>query len=275
RAQDQLIAAEAERDRLRDALHEAERNRDAYLAQTRALSRALEAHDGTASILEQGLGGARARVADAIRVTAGFEAAVTAALGSLADAVLVNRAEDGLDVLVGAHNAELGRVDVVVAEYAQPAFDWPTAAPLTPLADVVDGPSGVLALLRSVAVVEDVAAARAALKVLPDSAGPVTLVTRAGDVVSASRLQGGSGRGRGRIELRAERDAAESEHAAAERLADDTRAALDVARANVAAAKEAASEALAALRAFDAELASRTETLNRARATAEAAIAEV
>ena len=273
-AQEALLAAEAERDRLRDALHEHERNRDAYQAQTRALGRALESHDGTSSILEQRIGGAKGRVADAITVNAGYEAAVTAALGSLADAVLVDSAENGIDVLSGAHRAELGRVDVVIASYSQPAFDWPKSAGVTPLSEVVSGPDGVLALLRTVAVVEDLAAAQSALKALKSS-GPVTLVTRDGDVLSASRLQGGSGRGRGRIELRAERDAAQAELEAAESAAEQTRLALDTARNAVATAKDAATQALATLRAFDAELAGRTETLNRARATAEAAAAEV
>ena len=272
RAQETLVAAEAERDRLRESLHELERNRDAFHAQTRALSRALEAHDGTASVLEQGLGGASGRVADAISVTAGYEAAVTAALGSLADAVLVERAEQGVDVLAGAHSAELGRVDVVIASYQQPAFDWPAVDGVTPLADVVRGPSGVLALLRTVAVVDSLDVARRALAKLD---GPVTLVTRDGDVLSASRLQGGSGRGRGRLELRAERDAAQAELEAAESGAEHTRVALEAARAAVTQAKEASTTALATLRAFDAELASRTETVNRARATAEAALAEV
>lgn len=269
-AQEQVLAAEAERDRLREALHEFERNRDAYQAQTRALSRALEAHDGTATVLEQGLGGARTRVADAITVQPGFEAAVTAALGSLADAVLVDSADAGIDVISGAHRGEFGRVDVVIAGYQQPAFDWPAVAGITPLSEVVTGPSGVLALVRTVAVVDSLDAARSAL-----SAGPITLVTRDGDVLSASRLQGGSGRGRGRIELRAERDAAQSELEAAESGADRTREALEAARTAVATAKEAATSALATLRAFDSELASRTETLNRARATAEAAVAEI
>ena len=274
-AQEALVTAEAERDRLRDALHEFERNRDAYQAQTRALSRALESNDGTTSILELGTGGAKFRVADAIKVQSGFEAAVTAALGSLADAVLVKSAEQGVDVLAQAHDSELGRVDVVISDYEQPAFTWPSVAGLTALTDVVTGPTGVLALLRTVAVVDSLADARTALPKLAKLDQPVTLVTRDGDVLSASRLQGGSGRGRGRIELVAERDAALAELETAEQGAETTRAALDAARTAVATAKEHATQALATLRAFDAELANRTETLNRARAHAEAAHAEV
>ncbi|HLP23048.1 MAG TPA: chromosome segregation protein SMC [Microbacteriaceae bacterium] len=269
-----LLDAETERDRLRDALHELERLRDSLQAQTRALSRALESNDGTSSILEHGIGGAKFRVSDAVRVSKGFEAAVTAALGSLADAVLVDSADRGLDVLDGAHGSELGRVDVVVADYEQPPFTWPSIAGLTPLSDVIEAPTGVLALLRTVAVVDSLAAARGALSALRD-AGPITLVTRDGDVVSASRLQGGSGRGRGRIELRAERDAAQSELEQVERDAETTRAGLESARNRVAEAKERSTAALAALRAVDTELAAHTETLNRARATVEATAAEV
>ncbi|MGV1035137.1 MAG: chromosome segregation protein SMC [Microbacteriaceae bacterium] len=274
-AGERLTAAELERDRLREALHDFERKRDALHAQVRALSRGLEAADGTTSILEERVGGAQARVADVIAVSAGFEAAVTAALGALADAVIVESADRGVDVLKRAHDGELGRVDVVIADYVQPALAWPKLAGLTPLAEIVSGPVGVLALLRSVAVVDSLADARAALPKLGALDVPVTLVTRDGDVLSASRLQGGSGRGRGRLELRAERDAAQAELEAAERGAEGAREGLDAARAAASQAKDAAAAALAALRSFDAELAARTETLNRARAHAEAAAAEV
>lgn len=141
-ATEALATAETERDRLRDELHELERNRDAYQAQTRALSRALESNDGTTSILERGTGGAKFRVADAIKVNAGFEAAVTAALGSLADAVLVSSAEQGIDVLAQAHDDELGRVDVVIPVSAAVGG----AALLIALA--VGVPLGALAALR-------------------------------------------------------------------------------------------------------------------------------
>ncbi len=274
-AQAALSAAEAERDRQRDALHEFERSRDALAAQTRALSRAMEAADATSSILEQRIGGATDRVADAISVAAGCEAAITAALGSLADAVLVSSADRGVEVLAQAHRSELGRVDVVIAEYSQPSLDWPSLDGLIAADQVVTAPSGVLALLRSVAIADSLDAARAALPQLVRLPVPITVVTRDGDVLSAWRLQGGSGRSRGRLELRAERDAAEAELAAAETGAEQARTALEQARAAVADAKQQSTDALAALRSFDSELASRAETLNRARAHAEAALAEV
>ena len=270
-----LVAAEAERDALRDTLHEAERKRDALRAQTHALTRALTQNDGTNVILERNIGGASTRVADSLQVTSGFEAAVSAALGSLADALLVSSAEDGVSVLQHAHDEAIGRVDVVVSDYRAGGLDWPALSGVTPARDVVTAPNGVLALLDAVGIVDDVSAARAALPKLDSLGVAVTLVTKSGDVISRSRLQGGSGRRQGRIELRAELETAETELAAIETLVEATRTKLDAARATVAAAKDASSAALAALRSFDAELAGRTEKLNRARAHAEAAAAEV
>ncbi len=275
-ADERVAAIQGRLDGERDALHGLERERDALAARVSALSQAIDSGDGASGLL--GSSGVRGLVADHVQVTPGFEAAVAAALGSLAEAVLVDDADAGFAALDRARAAEAGRVEVVLAELGGPAPAGPAAVPgLTAAASVVTAPAGVLALLTRTLIADDLGAARAAwpaIEQLGEAAGSVTVVTREGDVLTRSVLRGGSGAGRSRLELAAERDAA------AERLADvatgieRARFALDGSRAELTEAKAAATAALAAVRDHDAQRAARSEQLSRARAQAEAAEAE-
>lgn len=262
----------------RDALHALERERDALAARVSALSQAIDSGDGASGLM--GSAGVRGLVADHLQVKSGFEAAIAAALGSLAEAVLVDDLDAGLAALDRAREAEAGRVEVVLAELrGAPAegLGLRSTGGLTPAVDVVTAPPGVADLLARTLIADDLAAARAAwpaierLGAVTDS---VSIVTRDGDVLTRSVLRGGSGAGRSRLELAAERDAA------ADRLAEVTtgieraRFALDTSRTALADAKRAATEALAAVRDQDAQRAARSEQVSRARAQAEAAEAE-
>lgn len=273
-AGERVAGLEAKRDDERARLHEAERRRDALSAQIRALSRALETQDGSTRILNDKVGGARGRVADEIAVSAGFEGAIAAALGPLADAVVVAGVDEGLQVLEQARLAEAGQVNVVVAKYQRPAVKWPEIPGLTPARRVVTGPDGVVSLLSTVGIVDTLETARAVVRALPGDFEP-TLVTLSGDVVSQHQLRGGSGRPPGRIELRAELEAAELDLSRA--LAEAAAAADGLARANEelghALADQAA--ALSALRSFDAQSARHAERLSRVRGAAEAAASEI
>lgn len=282
RAADERVAAiQGRLDGERDALHGLERERDALAARVSALSQAIDSGDGASGLL--GSTGVRGLVADHVQVTPGFEAAVAAALGSLAEAVLVDDADAGFAALDRARAAEAGRVEVVLAELggaapgAAPSGDAAAVPGLTAAATVVTAPTGVLALLTRTLIADDLDAARAAwpaVEKLGDASASVTVVTRDGDVLTRSVLRGGSGAGRSRLELAAERDAA------AERLADvatgieRARFALDSSRSELGEAKAAATAALAAVRDHDAQRAARSEQLSRARAQAEAAEAE-
>lgn len=262
----------------RDALHALERERDALAARVSALSQAIDSGDGASGLI--GSAGVRGLVADHLQVKPGFEAAIAAALGSLAEAVLVDDLDAGLAALERARDADAGRVEVVLAELrtaSAPTSGLRSTGGLTPAIDVVTAPPGVADLLSRTLIADDLAAARAAWPAI-ERLGAVTdavnVVTREGDVLTRSVLRGGSGAGRSRLELAAERDAA------AERLADVStgieraRFTLDESRTALADARRVATEALAAVRDQDAQRAARSEQVSRARAQAEAAEAE-
>ncbi|MGW9629168.1 chromosome segregation protein SMC [Agromyces sp. NPDC055520] len=273
-AQAAVFEAEAEIERIREALHEREREHGALGARTQALSLALDQKDGSAALAKAGVSGVRGLLAEALQVEPGYEAAIAAALGSLSDAVLVDDRAAAFRALEHAERGELGRVALALADAgAEPARAAPIDG-LTAASDIVTAPAGVLGLLAEVLIADDLAAARAVEPALAARAEPATVITRDGTVVGRYVLRGGSGRKQSRIELIAERDRA------AARL-DEVRAEIERARFELAEqrqiveqSKDQSKRALAALREFDAQLAQRTERLNRARVQAEAADAD-
>ena len=264
----------------RDALHALERERDALAARVSALSLAVDSGDGATVLL--GSAGIRGLVSDHLRVRSGFEAAIAAALGTLAEAALADNIDAGLTALERAHTAAAGRVDVVLAEVGGgPAVALLAVEGLTLATDVITAPPGVMALLARTFIADDLSTARSAWPALEQlaasetlSADSVSIVTRLGDVLTRSVLRGGSGAGRSRLELTAERDAASATLTDVSTGIERARGALDETRVALASAKQAATDSLAAVRDQDAQRAARSEQVSRARAQAEAAEAE-
>ncbi|MFT4219503.1 MAG: AAA family ATPase, partial [Microbacterium sp.] len=276
RAQREAADAEASVSALRERLHAAEREADALTAQAAALSRALDVRGGAADLVAVGAPGVRGIVGDAVQVKPGFEAAIAAVLGPLAEGVLVDTFDDARLAAAAARDAEVGVVDFAIAQAAAARAPLPHAPGVVAARDVVTAPDGVLGVLSFVAVADDLDAALAAMPALAavEPGGPVTIVTRAGEVVTEHTLRAGSGSSRSRLELSAERDAALERLSEIRVVADSLRAALGDATEGLDAARARTTSALDTLRAHDAALAARAEQLNRATVRHEAAVAE-
>jgi chromosome segregation protein len=278
RAQAQVFEAEGEIERLRDDLHTLERERDALAARTSALSSALDQKDGSSALVAARLPGIRGLVAEHVQITPGFEAAIAAALGTLADAVLAESRDEAIDALGRAQSEEMGRVELLLADpsgdAAAQALDGLPAGAVA-ATSVVTAPPGVLSVLADVIIADDLEVARATWTALAERERPTsTVITRAGDVLSRYVLRGGSGAKRSRLELVADRDAAADRHGEVISLIDRAKFALAEQRGILQSAKEQSARALASLREFDAHLAAQTETLNRLRVQLEASGAE-
>ena len=276
-AQAEVTSAESEIERLREELHTHERERDALAGRASALSLALDQKDGSTALVAAKLKGIRGLVAEHVQVQPGFEAAIAAALGSLADAVLAEDRDTGIDALAEAQSADMGRVELLLASVPEPASTpepvdgLPAGAVHAPA--IVTAPAGVLGLLAGVVIADDLAIARAVWKTLP-AASDTTVITKSGDVLSRYVLRGGSGAKRSRLELVADRDAAKERLGEVTSVIERAKFALAEQRGILDVAKQQSAHALAALREFDAQLAARTEKLNRARVQVEAAHAE-
>ena len=275
-AQQAVSASQAKIDSLRDALHESERQRDSLAARRSALNLTLDQKDGANSLVAAGLRGIRGLIASHMKIEAGFEVAIAAALGSLADAIVAENREAGLDALAHLKSSDGGRVELVIADVDAPGSlpKFAKAAGARSAVEVVTAPSGILALLENVVITDDLAAAKA-LYVADKSVAEFTVITRDGDVLTRSVLRGGSGRKTSKVELVAERDAAESELAKVSTLIESLKAELAEARGVNEVARETERAALAALKEHDGQLAANAEKLGRLRVQAEAAQAEL
>jgi chromosome segregation protein len=271
-----VVSSEAALDELRERVHSLEREAEALTARISALALAMEHEDGSAELVAAKLAGIAGLVAEHVSIEPGCETAIAAALGGLSDAVLADSLDAAVDALGAAEAGNMGRVNIIVGSAATRTADLPSAPGVVTAASVVTGPSGVLGLLAETVIADDLDAARAAWKkTYAPLERNVTIITRAGEVLTRFVLSGGSGATRSRIELVAERDAAISALEKITRTTDAARLELADRRADAQVAKERSVTALAALREFDAQLAARSEEFNRAKAQAESAAAEV
>jgi chromosome segregation protein len=270
-AQNEVTAVAAKIESLRDELHTAERERDSLLAKRSALNLTLEQKDGTTELNSAGLQGIRGLVASHMRIDAGFEAAISAALGTLADAIVADNRSDALSAIEHLKSNNGGRVELVVADVESKVK--PTNLPQIPgtrnAVDVVDAPTGILANLVNVVIVDDIAAARNLYTAQP-SVAKLVVITKEGDVLTESVIRGGSGQQPSKVELVAERDSAESKLSSVTESIERLKADLNTARAQETSAKEKTARALAELKKNDAELASHAEKLGRLRVQVEA-----
>ncbi|HWU47996.1 MAG TPA: chromosome segregation protein SMC [Humibacter sp.] len=273
-AQAKVFEAEGEIERLREELHTLERERDALAARTSALSLALDQRDGSTALVAAGLTGIRGLVAEHVQVLPGYETAVAAALGTLADAVLASDADAGVDAIEHARSDDLGRVEVVIGDAGRAGPALPALPPGTIAAgDVVTAPDGILAILAHSVIADDLGAARAAWRALAATA-QLTVITRAGDVLTERVLRGGSGAGQSKLELVAERDAAGHRLEEVTSHLERARFALAEQRGALQSAKQQSTAALSALREFDSRLAAQAEKLSRLKVQVETSAAE-
>ena len=269
-AQKAVSDASAEIERLRDAIHEAERERDSLSAKRSALNLTLEQKDGASALTSAGLRGIRGLVASHMKIREGYEAAIASALGPLADALVAETRDQGLSAIEHLKTSDGGRVELIVADIESKStvsgikIDGATSA-----VDVVEAPAGILALLKNVVIVDDIATAKKVFK------ADVVVITRDGDVITESVIRGGSQLKPSKVQLVAERDAAEKRLAKVNNQIESARAELAQARATEETAKASAKQALGELNEHDANLASNAEKLGRLRVAVEARTGEV
>lgn len=277
-AQDEQLAAEKARDDVRDVLHELEQERAGLDARIGALSRSLDQRDASATVLSEHPKGVRGRVADFVRAHEGYEAAVGAALGVYADAVLVDSTDAAGSIVGSARERDLGRIMAVVATVSGKSVEAPTVTGLTRAVDVLtESPDGVRGLLARSYFASDIdTAIRGASqlrKIWPSE--NFTIVTTAGEVLTQFTLTGGSGLAPSRIELVAELDHAKERREKLQLEIDSAEQRLSDARESASKAKITAERAFAELRTADARLAEIAEQRNRLVVQAEASEAEL
>jgi chromosome segregation protein len=274
-AQRAVSDATARIDSLRETLHESERERESLSSKRSTLNLTLEQKDGATTLNSAGLRGIRGFVANHMKIESGFETAIAAALGTLADALVADSRDAALDAVAHLKGSLGGRAEIIVADVDTGKFAGKgiSVEGARSAVDVVEAPAGILALLSEVIIVDDLDSAKSLYR-SNKSVVDLTLITRDGDVLTNAVIRGGSANRASKVELIAERDAAEARLAQVNLKIEQCRGELAEARANEEAAKATAKQALAELNAHDKELATSAEKLGRLRVQVEATLAE-
>jgi len=273
KASEQWELAKSTLAKARERLTEAILDRDTWAAKAEALELSLERRDGAGALLAAGVRGVRGTVASLLDVSSGAEDAVAAALGSLADALAVDTVEDAVAAIRWLRDEDEGRARFVVGDRTATAANPDAALPAGAswASDLVDGPAGIVdtvrASLAGVAVVEDLAAARALVSAHP----AVTAVTRRGDVLSTRRASGGSGDAPSILHVQAAYDEACARRDAAANAVEAATFEIRAAETREAAAQESHDAALERLHESDAQLAAVAENLGQLGAASRAA----
>ncbi|HEX5087697.1 MAG TPA: chromosome segregation protein SMC [Nocardioides sp.] len=262
----------------REEAQRAERDRATLAARKDALELGLNRKDGAGALLAASdqVSGLLGSVAALLTVRSGFEAAVASALGSAADAVALENADSAVAAIGHLKDHDLGRAGLLLG--SGPTHDvsgWPALpAGATYAIDVVTCPDTVrpalTRLLDRVAVVDDLAAARALVRDDPS----LTAVTCDGDLLGAHVAAGGSASRPSLIEIQAAVD--EAAQQLSEAVAAGERLGFDMSRLERERheAQKRVDVALAKLHESDATLAAVAEELGQFGAQARAARGE-
>jgi chromosome segregation protein len=272
-----LADAEARVHALKLEEQEAERERHALTARVEALELGLARKDGGAAVLAAGdrLSGVLGTVAALLHVQPGYEAAVSAALGPLADAVAVGSVSQAVDALTLLKSDDAGRASLLVGGAAAP--DRASWGPLPDGArwavDLVTAPDqlrgSVASALARVAVVDDLASARAAVQ-----GRDLVAVTRDGDVVAHGVVHGGSASAPSLLEVQAAVDDARARLEQATHRTERVRFELAAAAEAVTTSQSRVDETLSRLHESDARMAAVAEQLGQLGSQARSASAE-
>ncbi|MGO4453365.1 chromosome segregation protein SMC [Arthrobacter sp. RAF14] len=190
-----LEALEEQDERLAAEQRDAEHQLAALGARIEALRQATAPRDGSARL--EGHPGILGSIANAVKVTPGHEAAIAAALGPFAEALVADGVPGAAHALEQLKEEDAGRAHVLIGrpgEQESRPGQAPAAGPggAVPAHAVVTaqgpGAEAVLRLLESVLIAESLDAAGRVLAAAPDA----TVVTREGDVLSAHTASGGS-----------------------------------------------------------------------------------
>jgi len=270
-----LEEAAADLAALRSTEQAAERDRASWTARVEALEMSLVRRDGAGALLAaDDLPGTLGSVAALVSVEPGYEDAIAAALGAVADAVAVESLGAAVDALRRLRSDDAGRATLLIGGGAPPSPTGPApdgavaAAGLVHVAAPVA--DAVCALLADVVVVADLATARVVVAAHPH----LTAVTRGGDLLGSARATGGSASAPSTLELQAALDDARARVADAVAAAERTRFALAAAGDAQAAAQERHDATLERLHESDAALAAVAEQLGHLGSAARAARGE-
>ncbi|NLC98240.1 MAG: chromosome segregation protein SMC [Actinomycetales bacterium] len=263
-AEAELHAAESVGEKLTEQLRDAEQRLAAVRARKEALELTLSSKDASGAMLEGDtkLEGLLGSVSSFIKVKAGWEPAIAAALGATVDGVALGDIDSAVSALKHLRSEDLGQTRMLVADAPLDASEWPQLPNGAVWAhELVTVPKefrgAIQRVLHLVAVVHSLDEAQALVGTLPD----VTAVTSEGDRVAIHLAEGGSGQGRSIIEISAAVEAAGIEEQEISSSLTGLTESTTVAQERVVKARASVDVSLAKLHESDAEMSAVAERL--------------
>jgi len=273
-AKNALEGAKVKLNDLVESERAADRERNAVESKLEAIKLTSQNRDGASALLRDSRGvSILGSIAGLIEIDNGWESAAAAALGSLADAVVVQDLSSAVTALTTLRSENLGQADVLVYEPGQ-AGNSNIPSGLTPLSTHIRSNSIgdlISSLLASTVVADNANAAEAILRSHPG----VTVVTRDGDVISRGRARGGSKSSSSLIEIKALIESLESKLQEITHNCDRLKFEIATATNEVASRQGDFDAALSKLNESDARIAALTEQLAVSGQNMKSAMAEV
>jgi chromosome segregation protein len=198
-AKSRLADANRELSSLEEREIVAAKNRASLEGRLRALQESLVQKDGAATVLSSGIR-SKGRLASLITIARGWEVAVAAALGPLADSVVVADIPSAISALNLLKRDSAGRSELMVVDNSLSGISKNIPQGFTALSSLVSSDEisdAIKHLLQGIVAVEDLREAESALAA--DS--QIIAITREGDVVSRNRVRGGSPTSNSAIEI--------------------------------------------------------------------------
>ncbi|CAM8636782.1 Smc Chromosome segregation ATPases [Candidatus Planktophila dulcis] len=273
-AKNSLESAKKAHTELVDAERAADRERNATESKLEAMRLTSDSRDGAAALIKDSRGvQILGSIASLIQIDSGWEAATAAALGSLADAVVVKDLSSAVSALTTLRSENLGQADVLVYEPGQRAGGQTPAGQTSLLSHVRSSQISELltSLLATTVVADNARAAESILSQHPQ----VTVVTRDGDVITSHRARGGSTSSTSLIEIRALIEDLVKKLEDLNHKCDRLKFEISTAATDVDAKQSAFDAALGKLNESDARIAALTEQLAVSGQNIKSATAEV
>jgi len=265
------IEARANVDMARDQHQELEKRRDYLAARHAALGQMLENPDGAGNLIKAKVRGIERLFADQVKVEPGYEKAVSAALGSLANAVSASSLDAAIAAISHLRENDLGRAEIVVTGLVSQKPKY-LGSEAKLLLSAVEGPGELKELLNNFVVAKDLDEAVRLLESLQND--EVVVVTKNGEYFSRNLVKGGSATDLSKVELIAERSQISEKLASLSREIEQAKEALGRLKDEQVNVSDEVTATLNELQKRDAESAKKAESFGRLTAQLEAAHGE-
>ena len=239
---------------------------EATQARLSALRLGLEQTDGSKELARQSSENLSGFLAEHLKIDAGYQSAVAAALGEISNALVAPSMKQAIKAANTLGEQQLGQALIVIVEQLSKTRGSGEIGSFQPIGNFFDGPRAIHQFLEGIVIADSMEQAEGALQ--NDEIKAV--VTKNGELIKRNQLRAGKQSGSSKVELSTEAELAESRIVVLKKTLGGLTEQIEQLEANYSVAESAEKQSLESLRALDAELAKHAEKSGRLRAQIEA-----